>query len=101
MSDDEHWAGKTKEPWGGWYLVAGDTPDVVLARIDERTKNLDRDVTEIKTLVKEHYVTADQFKNLKDKVDLHQKILFTVIGLLCLSVLGAMFKLVIMPGPPV
>lgn len=97
MSDDEHWRGKPPEPAGYHILMPGETPDVVLARIDERTRRTEEDIKEIKQDVKTHYVSAEQFKSLKDKVDLHQKILFTVIGLICLTVLGALIKLVMLP----
>lgn len=75
--------------------MSNETPDVVLARIDERTRRIEEDIKKIET----HYVTAEQFKGLKEKVELHQKILFGVISLLCLTVLGAMIKLVMLPHP--
>lgn len=99
----------------------------ILARIDERTRNTDRRVEdmqrttegrltelarvtdgrmgemarEVEALAKavsEQYVGRQEFKNLAEKVALHQKILFGAIGLICLSVLGAIIGLVVQRG---
>lgn len=108
------------DPWKGWrrekdimatagvdfaveeravVAMTGETPAEILARIDERTKTTQRDVDEIKKNIQSQYVSSETFKALVDKVNLHQRILFGVIGLMCVTMLGALFKLVIMPGP--
>ena len=94
---NEDWRGKRPEAWGGDELMGGDTPDVVWAGIDERTRRAETAIDEIKTMVQTHYVPAAQFKCMKEKVDLHQKILFTVIGLISLTVVAALIKLVMLP----
>lgn len=78
---------------------------VVLARIDERTKNTDQvvtgvkqDVASLREQIGKQYVTQQEFKNLVDKVALHQKILFSAISLICLSVLAAVLALVVQRG---
>lgn len=91
---------------GGWYhLMPGDTPDVVMARIDERTKNTQEKVGELKRAVDDleksvntNYVSQEAFKALVARVDLLQKIIFGVIGIVGITIVGALLKLVFIDG---
>lgn len=88
----------------GFRGNVGDPPDVILARIDERTLALQKDqesiVKEIETLnrqIYDRYVTKDLFDTLNDKVLVIQKIVFGIFGVIGIAVVGAMFKL-LFPG---
>lgn len=76
-----------------------------LARIDERTLNIQRDVNALQRDVKQlrddvgaDYVSREEFRNLKNNVALHQRILFSTIGLICMTVIGAILMLVVKHG---
>jgi len=96
-SNDEYPESKIKSvgPGGVYYLMSGEAPDVILARIDERTKNLQNDVQDIQRQLNSQYVTAEAFRNLADKVGLHQKIIFGLAGVMCMSVIAALLSLVV------
>jgi hypothetical protein len=82
--------------------------DVVLARIDERTKNTDKAIGDIKEDVKtlreelsSHYVTKTEFTPVKDdyvsKKDFEpvRKIVYGVVGIILATVIGALVALVL------
>ena len=48
--------------------------------------------------LKQEYVSIEKFNNLAEKVTLLQRIVFGIVGMAALSVAGALFKLVIIPG---
>ncbi|MDO8610105.1 MAG: hypothetical protein Q7R95_06125 [bacterium] len=60
----------------------------LLARIDERTEFLVREITEIKDSLKTNYVEQSEFKPVK-------QIVFSAVKLVLLSVLGALLYLVV------
>lgn len=70
----------------------------VLARIDERTKNTEQDVREIKSNLEGKFVTKESFSALQEKVALLQRIVFGLIGLIVVAVFGAILRLVINQG---
>lgn len=88
---------KPPEPGGFYHLMPGETAEAMLIRIDERTKNTENDVREIKNKMENQLVTQEAFKSLQDKVAQLQKIVFSVIALMCITMMGAIFRLVIMP----
>jgi hypothetical protein len=82
--------------------------DVVLARIDERTKNTDRAISDIKDDVKSIrtdlsslYVTKTEFTPVKEdyvsKKDFEpvRKIVYGVVGIILFAVIGALVALVV------
>jgi hypothetical protein len=82
--------------------------DVVLARIDERTKNTDKAIADIKGDVRSireelssTYVTKTEFAPVKEdyvsKKDFEpvRKIVYGVIGIILVAVIGALVALVV------
>ena len=68
----------------------------MLVRIDERTLNIQKDLSKLQQTIEKDYVTHEAFTSISDKVALHQRIIFGVAAFLCLSVLGALLSLVVM-----
>jgi len=78
--------------------VSDELPEVILARIDERTKALQGDVQKIQAKLESSYVTNEAFDNLREKVTLHQKIILSISAIICTSVLAALVSLVLGRG---
>lgn len=79
-------------------IVSDELPEVILARIDERTKALQGDVQKIQAKLESSYVTNEAFDNLREKVTLHQKIILSISAIICTSVLAALVSLVLGRG---
>lgn len=62
--------------------------EVKVAIIDERTKNMDKTLVEIKTALEKNYPTRAEFDPIKSAV-------YGIIGLIVIGVIGAVIKLVI------
>lgn len=84
---------------------SSDNLNETLARMDERTKNIEHRIGELVSTfndfridINEKYIERVEFKSLAEKVNLHQQILFGTIGLICFAVLGALVTLVIRHG---
>lgn len=80
--------------------------EAMLARIDERTKTIVEDITNIKSgmsnirdEMSSRYVSQDAFKALHEKVGAIQRVIFGIAFLVISTVIGAVLKLVIFPGP--
>jgi hypothetical protein len=91
----------TEQPGGFHRIGQDDSPAILLARIDERTRNTQDDVAEIKGQLQHKYVTQEAFNNLREQVTLLRNIIFGLIGLICVGVVGAVLKLVILQPPNV
>lgn len=65
-----------------------DTNEVLLARIDERTKRLEEDMVGLKDQLTSRFVTKDEFAPVKT-------IAYTLVSVVCLGVLAAVVSLVI------
>jgi len=61
---------------------------VLLARIDERTKNLEKELKEISEKLDKDYVSRDEFAPIK-------KIVYGMVGVILLAAAVAMVNLVI------
>ena len=61
---------------------------VLLARIDERTKNLEKELKEISEKLDKDYVSRDEFAPIK-------KIVYGMVGVILLAAVVAMVNLVI------
>jgi len=59
-----------------------------LARIDERTKNIQAEVELIRTQLTNHYVSKSEFAPVK-------AIVYTMVGLVMTTVVGAVVALVV------
>lgn len=65
-----------------------DTNEVLLARIDERTKRLEEDFLDFKEQLNSKFVTKEEFYPVKT-------ICYSTVSIICLAVLGALIALVI------
>lgn len=65
-----------------------DTNEVLLARIDERTKRLEEDFIDLKSQFTSNYVTKEEFSPIKNLV-------YGGVGLILVSVLTAVLYLVV------
>lgn len=65
-----------------------DSNEVLLARIDERTKRLEDDFLTLKDHITSKFVTKDEFQPVK-------AISYGLVGLICIAVVGALITLVI------
>lgn len=65
-----------------------ETPEAVLARIDERTKTTEEKITHIEEKLDSNYVTKDEFRPVKQLV-------YGFVGVVLLAVVGALVALVI------
>ena len=70
------------------HFVQSDSPETLLARIDERTQKMSEEIQEIKTNLNKKYVTQDEFKPVK-------AIAFTAVSLISIGVLGALLKIIL------
>ena len=61
---------------------------VLFARIDERTKNLEKELKSISTKLDRDYVTKEEFDPVKTAV-------YGLIGIILITVVGYLLKLVI------
>src|SRR5688572_1910494 len=92
----------TEQP-GGFHRIdrSEESPAVLLARIDERLKTVLEDMIEIKRDLGSKYVTQEAFKNLTEQVALLRKIIFGLFGVIGLTVLAAIMRLILtQPGAP-
>ena len=64
------------------------TENAMLARIDERTSTLVRDIEEIKEALNAKYVTHAEFDPVK-------KLVYGMVGLVMVAVVGALISLVV------
>lgn len=69
--------------------VASQGNAVLLARIDERTKNTDNTVHRIEEMVTKNYVTQQEFKPVKALV-------FGAVGIMLATIIGAIIALVVL-----
>ena len=74
-------------PDGGRLLNDQDVKEM-LARMDERTKNTQEDIAEIKARLSDKYVTVEAFEPVR-------RVVFGLVAALVLGVVGALLKLVV------
>lgn len=72
--------------------------EVMLARIDERTRNLVDKIDALEDHVKDAYVRKDEFNSLKAQVDNNTKVRNAVIAFIGMSFLTALGALVFTGG---
>lgn len=65
-----------------------------LALISQNVANIQTDISQINDTLKQGYVSIERFTALKDRVDLLQRALLFLIGVMTVAVLGAIFRLV-------
>lgn len=63
-----------------------------LALISQNVANIQTDISQINDTLKQGYVPIERFIALKDRVDLLQRALLFLIGVMTLGVLGAVFR---------
>lgn len=108
MSDEEESGGgprqKRPESWapmgGVYHLNPGEVPDTfpqMVARIDERTRNMARDLGEVKQQMGTAPSRAE-FVALADKLKLVERVVYGAVTFICLGVLGALLALVVDKG---
>lgn len=65
-----------------------DSNEILLARIDERTKRLEDDFVDLKAQLTSKFVTKEEFMPVKT-------ICYSLVSIICIGVLGALIALVI------
>ena len=68
----------------------------LLGRIDERLKHVENSLAELKEVLAHNYVNRLEFKSSLRRIDFLENILFSLIGLIVISVIAALIKLVLL-----